>query len=83
MSEQELFRELQKTPPLPPWEAFPDLDPLSIGWRMGYGESHLYKLHIYFKYCSLEERAAYEAEHPEPPGWLGWYSDDRDDVGGE
>jgi hypothetical protein len=49
---------------------------------MGDGEGHLYKLHVYFKYCSIEERAAYEAKYPEPPEWLGWYSDDREEVGG-
>src|SRR5262249_48340316 len=74
-SEEELFRELQKEPPLPPWIAFPALERYSIGWRMGYGETHLFNLYVYFKCCSQGERESYVDKYPEPAGWEGWYSD--------
>jgi len=75
MTEEALFIELQKNPPAPPWEAFPGMEPSSLGWRMGGGEDHTYKLYVYFAHCTPEERAAYMARYPEPPGWEGWYSD--------
>jgi hypothetical protein len=76
MDENELYLRLREQPPLPPWLAFPDLEPESIGWRMGAGESHLYELSVFLSHCSAEERAAYVEKYPEPQGWTGWYSGD-------
>jgi hypothetical protein len=79
--EQTLFERLSQQPPLPPWKAFPDLDRYSMGWRMGDGEDHLYLLYIFFKYSTPEMRAEYEALHPEPEEWNGWYAEIREDEG--
>ena len=75
MEDAELFKVLQREPPLPPWLAFPALEPASIGWRMGGGEDHIYKLVVYFRYCSQDEKDEYKRRYPEPPGWSGWYED--------
>ena len=73
-NEKARFEELRKSPPSPPWVAFPQLDRYSIGWRMGDGETHLYDLYIYLTHCSQEERTSYIASFPEPPAWEGWYA---------
>jgi hypothetical protein len=73
--ERALFEALRLAPPLPPWAAFPEYDRDSMGWRMGAGEDHLYRLYVFFKHCDAEERAEYERRHPEPAEWLGWYAE--------
>ena len=75
MEDLELFSLLRNDPPLPPWLAFPSLEPTNIGWRMGGGEEHIYKLFVYYRYCSTDERQEYKRRYPEPAGWSGWYDD--------
>jgi hypothetical protein len=74
MDEKALYLRLREQPPLPPWLAFPGLEPESMGWRMGAGETHLYELNVFLSHCSAEERVAYVEKYPEPQGWAGWYS---------
>lgn len=80
--ERELYFRMRSDPPVPPWIAFPGREPESIGWRMGDGETHLYRLHVFFTHCTAEEYEAYLAKYPEVPGWRGWYSGEGFVIGG-
>ncbi len=66
------FKKLHK-PVLPPWLAYPEIQRYSIGWRMGYGEDHIFKLVDYLDGLTASERITYEMTYPEPPDWNGWY----------
>lgn len=57
----------------PPWLAFPDIPSVSIGWRMGGGESFLMTWDRWYKRISEEERIEYQRSYPEPPSWDGFY----------
>ncbi|GGI57720.1 hypothetical protein [Winogradskyella haliclonae] len=61
---------------LPPWLAYPEIDRYSIGWRMGYGESHIIELGKYFDQLTESEKTIYELTYPESEEWKGWYNDD-------
>ena len=57
----------------PPWKACPDIEHGSIGWRMGRGEEIYDMFYRWFSDLSEVERARFEAEHPEPKQWKGFY----------
>lgn len=66
--------ELRKSPPIPPWEKFPEQPADSIFWRMGAGEEYLTDyMAVYFKFATPEEISAYQYKYPEPISWSGWY----------
>lgn len=58
----------------PPWIAYPEIEPYSIGWRMGYGEDYMGKWHTWFHTLTEEEQRAYESLFPEPVIWTGWWT---------
>lgn len=64
-----------KNPILPPWLAFPEIEKYSIGWRMGYGESHIIELSKYFEKLSEKEKIIYELTFPAIGEWKGWYTE--------
>lgn len=57
----------------PPWLAFPTIPQGSIGWRMGDGETFLMTWDRWYRKISKEERIKYQANHPEPESWEGFY----------
>jgi hypothetical protein len=59
---------------LPPWRAFPNTRPGSIGWRMGAGEWHLMVWRHWWQAAGLDEaeRIAYIRADEPPREWLGW-----------
>ena len=66
--------ELKNSPPVPPWQKFPEQPAGSIFWRMGAGEEYLNDyIGVYFKYSTPEEISAYKSKYPEPTSWAGWY----------
>lgn len=69
------FKTLEN-PILPPWLAYPEIDKYSIGWRMGYGETHIIELSKYLANLSESEKRIYELTYPETGEWKGWYNDD-------
>lgn len=73
--EKKLWEELKDKPPKPPWVEFPDYDRYSMGWRMGGGEDHIFKLYVYFKKIDSEQLDKYKERYPEPKGWIGWYDE--------
>lgn len=67
------FKPLEN-PILPPWLAYPKIDKYSIGWRMGYGESHMIKLGKYLDTLSKVEKKIYQLTYPASGEWEDWYS---------
>lgn len=66
------FKQLNN-PVLPPWLAHPEIEPGSIGWRMGYGEDHMIKLSKYFNELSESEQLIYQLTFPARGDWKDWY----------
>ena len=68
--------------PMPPlWMMFPHIHPLSIGWRMGYGESYKYDFFDWLDSLSTNDKEQYEAMFPPPMLlWKDWY-DQSEDAG--
>jgi hypothetical protein len=62
----------------PPWIAFPDIPSGSIGWRMGGGESFLMIWDRWYRKLSKDIRLQYQANHPEPTDWEGFYESRED-----
>ena len=58
----------------PPWEAHPEIEAGSIGWRMGYGEEYLLEFHQWFRRKHEDAKLRYAEDHPEPAGWEGFLS---------
>lgn len=56
-----------------PWEAYPDLEPRSIGWRMGYGEDYMTEFGRWFGSLTVDARRRFANANPEPPGWEGFF----------
>ncbi len=67
-----LFEKYGDVPP--PWVYYPDVHPVSIGWRMGSGEGHLMVLGEWFdeQNFNFEERLAYLKKYPAPARWYEW-----------
>ena len=64
----------------PPWIKFPQIDPFSIGWRMGCGEDYKFKFNEWFKTLSQDEQRQYQQLFTEPATWRGYW-DER--LGGD
>lgn len=58
----------------PPWVYASNFHPLSMGWRMGGGETHMMILHEWLeqKNLSFGERISYLKKYPFPPRWCEW-----------
>jgi len=75
MLKQRFENELKASPPLPPWEKYPEYDSSNIFWRMGAGEEYLTDYFgVYIQYASLDEIKAYKLKYPAPKSWQGWYT---------
>ncbi|MCM1107155.1 MAG: NADAR family protein [Blautia sp.] len=70
------LKEKNKSVMAPPWIAFPEIERYSIGWRMGYGESYIYKWGEWFRSLSNEDMKAYQELFPEPVTWSGYWEDE-------
>lgn len=76
---QEFAREhgitspIYQTPMSPPWITFPDLPRMSIGWRMGGGESYWIAFMDWYNSLSDVEQELYGKKNPEPKDWHGFY----------
>jgi len=57
----------------PLWIAHPHIPFMSIGWRMGPGETYMRDFTRWFLRLTPRERNAYEAAHPEPEAWSGFW----------
>jgi hypothetical protein len=56
----------------PPWEEFPQLERMTIGWRMGHGEDWLMLWHVFLEDMGTgyDDRLAYLRRHrPAPISW--------------
>ena len=67
------FKTLEN-PILPPWLAYPEIDKYSIGWRMGYGETHIMEWSTYFDNLTESEKRIYQLTYPANSEWKDWYS---------
>lgn len=59
----------------PPWEKFPTYERMTIGWRMGHGETWLDLFRLFTEGLdpSFAARLAYLRRHaPAPVSWAGW-----------
>lgn len=58
----------------PPWVLFPTSHPVSIGFRMGTGETHIMILSEWLEEekLSQEERILYCKKYNPPARWLDW-----------
>lgn len=54
---------------LPEWMVYPEIEPFSIGWRMGYGEDYLIHLREWRERQSPEALREYEAYFTLPEEW--------------
>jgi len=61
--------------PMPPlWMMFPHIHLLSIGWRMGYGESYKFDFFDWLDTLSVGDMEKYKAMFPPPVLlWKNWY----------
>jgi hypothetical protein len=57
----------------PPWKEHPDIQPGSIGWRMGPGEAYIGEFTQWFARKHDEAKLRYAKENPEPSEWEGFY----------
>ncbi|MGC4896943.1 hypothetical protein [Micromonospora sp. DT31] len=59
---------------LPPWRAYPQIEPFRIGWRMGDGEWYLMVWWHWWESASMDEgeRIAYFRADEPPREWLNW-----------
>jgi hypothetical protein len=63
-----------RPPMIPPWYAHANIQPGSIGWRMGPGEEYLIEFSQWFARKHDDAKQRYAIEHPEPKGWEGFYA---------
>ena len=66
-------KDVRPLPGVPPWEAFPQLRPGTLRWRVGDGEQFLAAWLQAFNRQQPSERAAYRAAHPAPFFWFWFY----------
>jgi len=50
----------------PPWNAHPEIEAGSIGWRMGYGKDYLHEFNQWFARTPGDANKRYAEENPEP-----------------
>ena len=67
-----LFAPLQNETQ-PPWNVFPNVDPVDMFWRMGKGDAYLSNFVQYFNSLSLKEKTIYKLNHPPPINWKQFY----------
>ena len=67
------FKSNELGDPLPPWLAYPEIPPLSIGWRMGDGEEHKWVWKDWYESQSTLARTSYRERYPEPRLWKRFY----------
>ena len=58
---------------VPPWQKHPDIPLGSAGWRMGFGEQYWIEFDQWFGRKTAAQKRRFATEHPEPPGWEGFY----------
>jgi hypothetical protein len=59
--------------PKSPWIKFPDIEPNSIGWRMGEAEEYLLSYCDWWKEQSYSVQSAIQSIYPAPLGWDDFY----------
>lgn len=64
-------------PPL--WIAYPRIPHMSIGWKMGYGESYAYDFYRWFETLSSDEQTEYIEMFPAPRSWRGYWEKSKFD----
>jgi hypothetical protein len=57
----------------PPWIERPDIPHLSLGWRMGWGESYMNEWIRFFASLPAADKVTYIAANPAPGDWPNWY----------
>lgn len=57
----------------PPWTEFPEISMVSVGWRMGPGETYMQSWVAWYRAVLPRERHAYQIAWPEPEAWAGFY----------
>ncbi len=57
----------------PPWQAFPEYDRYSMGWRMGPGEDYRKAFRDWIRGLDEQEVDAFISAFPEPEDWAGFY----------
>ena len=65
---------------VPPWQAFPEIERYSIGWRMGAGEDYWLQFSNWYAEISAEERKTYRDTYPEPEPWTGFYKAEHEGL---
>lgn len=65
--------ETYVNPMFPPWLYYPDLEPASIGWRMGSGEHYLSDFCQWFRTLPPDRRKTYCRQFPPTAGWEDFY----------
>ena len=56
---------------VPPWIKYPNLERISMGWRMGAGENYKRAFLEWWRKRSYELNCAYRAKYMEPDEWKG------------
>ncbi len=54
---------------LPQWLAYPNIHPMDMFWRMGEGETYVYKIHLWHQKWGDRAFKEYEKYHVAPEGW--------------
>lgn len=68
--------ELKAHPPEPPWDKHPGFSRSHQFWRTGAGNQYLMEyIWPFNRYSTKAARKLYRKAHPEPEGWVGWYSE--------
>lgn len=66
------FDELA-VPMLPPWLKYPEIERLSIGWRMGFGEDYDIGFRCWFKGLTKDGQSQYKQMYTPPKEWADFY----------
>ena len=73
----------EKRPLPPPWLAYPFIERMSIGWRMGSGESYLDRLRAWQQTLSADDLSTYRSLFPPPVLWAGYWDEKESDDDGQ